>query len=93
MKQLYRFTFPKQTRRSLIEQAIADAIFATECLHGPSKVRLGAGYYLARGRSQCVIETGSKVGEQIAQLFAGYMNRELGPETYRVERLEPGECE
>ena len=28
MKRVYRFTFPKKTRRSLIEQAVADAIYA-----------------------------------------------------------------
>ena len=88
MKSVYRFTFPKKTRRSLIEQAVADAIYTIECIHGPSRVRLGAGYYMARGKPQCVIDTSTEVGQQIVQVFAGLMTRELGEDGFEVRRVE-----
>lgn len=82
---VYRYTFPKQVRRSVIERAVADAIFAGECIYGTTKVRLAMAYYMNKG--QCVMDADTEIGEHIAQVFTGLVTRELGEEAVKVERL------
>ena len=84
---LHRFTLPKGIARATIEKIVAEAVFVAECLHGPAKVRLGMSYYIAPGRPQCVIDTSTEIGEQVAQLVAGLMARQLGETAFRVERI------
>ena len=88
---LHRFTFPKSVGRDAVERIVADAIFIAECLHGPAKVRLGMSYYIAPGRPQCVIDTSTEIGEQVAQLVTGLMARQLGETAFRVERIANAE--
>jgi hypothetical protein len=88
-----RITFRAGTSRWVIEKAVVDAMFAAECLHGAARVRLGAGYFLGRGREpQCVIDTTTDIGEQVAQLFTGIASRALGEDAFHVERIR-GEVE
>ena len=84
---LCRFSFPKGTNGTDVERAVADAIFVAECLHGTAKVRLGTSYYLAPGGRHCVIDTGTEIGEQVAQLVTGLLARKLGETAFRVERI------
>jgi hypothetical protein len=91
MKQVYRFTFPRKTPPSQIEQALSEAIHAVECIHGPNRVRLGMGYYMSKG--QCVIDTETEVGRQVAQVFTGLISRELGEDGFSVERVAPSAVE
>lgn len=70
-----------------IEEAVAEAIFAAECIHGPARVRLGTRYYLVRRRSHLVLDTGSGIREHAAQLVVGILTRRLGEDGFRVERL------
>lgn len=85
---LCRFTFPRDTNRRVIEDAVAQAIFAAECIHGSARVRLATGYFLSRRqRPQCVIDTSCEIGEHVAQVFTGLMSRELGEDGIEVERL------
>jgi hypothetical protein len=91
MKHIYRFTFPKKTPPRRIEQALSEAIHAVECIHGPNKVRLGMGYYMSKG--QCVIDTGTEIGREVAQVFTGLMTRELGEDGFSVERVVPSAVE
>ena len=85
---LHRFTLPKGIARTTIEKIVAEAVFVAECLHGPAKVRLGMSYYIAPGRPQCVIDSSTEIGEQVAQMVTGLMARQLGEDAFRVERIE-----
>ena len=82
-----RITFRDGTPRETLEKAVAEAIFAVECIHGSAKVRLGAGYYMAEDRPQCIFDVGTPVGEQVAQLFTGLLSRSLGEDAFHVERI------
>ncbi len=89
MKVVCRFTFPKGTKRELLEAAIASAIFNAECVFGKPRVRVGgAAYYLAEDSPQCVIDTSTEVGEHIAQVFTGILINVLGEDKFRVRRIE-----
>jgi len=85
---LCRFTFSRKADRLLIEEAIAEAVFAAECIHGITRVRLGVKYYLAGPRPNCLIDTSMEVGQHVAQLVAGLLTRWLGEDSFRVELLE-----
>jgi hypothetical protein len=83
---IYRITLREGTPRRILEKAVAEAIFAAECIHGTAKVRLAAGYYMAEDRPQCIFDVGTPVGEQVAQLFTGILSRRLGEGAFHVER-------
>jgi len=86
-----RFKFAEHVDRDVIEEAIAQAIFAVECIHNPLRVRLGVRYYLSEDREPlCLIATGTVVGEHVARIFTGIVTRRLGEEAFRVTRIDGG---
>lgn len=88
MKTVCRFTFSEGTDKSMVEAAIASAIFNAECCFGKPKVRLWAGYHMAEDSPQCIIDTSTEVGEHIAQVFTGMVIETLGDAGFKVRRIE-----
>ena len=65
------------------EKAVADAMFAAECLHGAARVRLGAGYFLGKGREpQCVIDTSTPGRGAGRPALHRLLSRSLGDEAF-----------
>jgi hypothetical protein len=88
MKTVCRFTFTEETKRELIEAAIASAIFSAECFFGKPRVRLSAGYYMSLDKPECVVDVSTEVGEYIAQVFTGIVLNTLGEDKFQVRRIE-----
>ena len=84
MKEVCKFVFGSGISKELIEEQIALAVITAECLFGPAKVRLHAGYLAADGKA--VIDVSGEVGEHIAQVFTGLMIKQLGEDAFAVTR-------
>jgi hypothetical protein len=66
-------------------------LFAIESLHGESQVRLDASHVFDATRRLCVIDSRTQVGRDLNRIFIGFLRREFGPESVRVERVEAGD--
>jgi hypothetical protein len=88
MHNQYRYTFSSELDITDVEATVTLALLATESLHGESKVRLEAKHSFDAGQRICVIDSASEVGRDFNQLFLGFISREFGPATFRVERVE-----
>lgn len=90
-RELYRYSFPPHVPFEEVEATLLLAIWGTESLHGEAQTRLDAGHFLDRDRRACAIDAGTPVGRDVNRLFVGFLGREFGPESFRVERLvDPG---
>jgi hypothetical protein len=85
MAEICKFSFKRPLSKEAIEERIALAIVTAECVFGQAKVRLHAGYTATADKA--VIDVSSAVGEHIAQVFTGLMIRQLGEESFTIERL------
>lgn len=84
---IYRYTFQPSVPPAEIEAALVLAIFAAEVLHGEAQVQLDAGHCFDRHRLICVVDAATAVGRDIARLFVGFLQRELDPDSFKVERV------
>ena len=85
MTSVCKFIFKEKISKEEIEEKVALAIITAECTFGQAKVRLNAAYLAADGK--VVIDVSSDVGEHIAQVFTGLVTREMGEESFTVERI------
>lgn len=85
---IHRYQFPNDIPIEEIEASLLLAIFAAENLHGESLVRLDAAHAMDRDRRVCVIDANTQVGRDINQLFIGFVRREFGEDSFRVERVD-----
>jgi len=84
MTEICKFSFTQHISKEAIEERITLAIVTAECVYGPAKVRLHAGYSAADGKA--VIDVSGEVGEHIAQVFTGLMIKHLGEDAFTVTR-------
>lgn len=87
-KELYRYSFPPHVPVEDIEATLLLALWGTESLHGESQVRLDAAHFLDPERRACVIDASTPVGRTVNRLFVGFLRREFGPDSFRVERRD-----
>jgi len=83
----YRYTFAPHDSLEDVEASLLLAIWGLESLHGEAQTHLDAGHFLDRDRRACAIDAGTPVGRDVNRLFVGFLGREFGPESFRVERL------
>jgi hypothetical protein len=84
---IHRYRFAASIAFEDIEASLVLAIFAAECLHGECQVRLDAAYAVNPAERTCVIDSTTAVGRDINRLFTGFVLREFGPDSFRVERI------
>ncbi len=84
---LYRYAFDERVRPEDIDAALLLAIWGCEALHGEAQTRLDAAHFLDRAQRACVIDAGTPVGRDLNRLFVGFIGREVGPDAFRIERL------
>lgn len=85
-RNVYRYQFDKTLDITEVEATANLAVLAAESLHGESRVRLETRYaFDAPGRA-CVIDATGEVGLDLNRLFLGFISREFGPDSFRVER-------
>lgn len=84
---LYRYTFPSSVDFMEVEAAMLLALFGTQSLHGETQVRLDAAHTIDRESRVCLLDATTPIGLDLNRLFLGFIRREVGDESIRVERL------
>lgn len=87
-EKIYRYSFSNKLDIQDIEDSLFLAVFAAECLHGRSRIRLDASFKLEKKKRSCLIDAGTEVGCCIARIFTGFLIREFSEANFRVERLD-----
>jgi hypothetical protein len=86
-QELYRYEFTDEAPIDEVEITLLLAILATESLHGETQVRLDAAHAFDADKRACVIDAGTVVGRDFNRLFVGFITREFGAESFRVEHI------
>ncbi len=85
---VYRYTFGPGLPADEVESTLLLAVVSAESLRGESEVRLDAGHAFDAARRTCVIDAGTPAGFDLCRLFTGFLRREFGDDSFRVERAE-----
>ncbi|TET32866.1 MAG: hypothetical protein E3J72_18730 [Planctomycetota bacterium] len=85
---LYRYQFEPEIQAQEVEETLHLAVLAAECLHGQSRVRLDASYFMDTEKRICVINAGTDVGRDIVRIFTGFAIREFGETAFTVRRVD-----
>jgi hypothetical protein len=88
-KEIYRYIFATTVPLEEIEASIVLAIVATESLHGESQARLDIAHYLDLATRTCLVDARTEVGRDFNRLLIGFIRKEFGEDSFRVERVEP----
>ena len=86
--ELYRYVLSDDVPLDDVEASLLLALIATESLHGESQVRLEASHAMDANGRTCVIEAGCAIGRDLNRLFVGFVRREFGEDSFRVERVD-----
>jgi hypothetical protein len=86
-REVYRYTFAPGVPTEDVEASLLLAIWGTQSLHGEVQARLDAAHYLDPRGGGCVIDAGTPVGRDFNRLILGFLQREFGPDSFRVERV------
>lgn len=82
-----RYQFLESVSFEEVEGALVVAVLAVESLYGPAAVRLGAAYATDPVNHTVIVEAATEIGRDLNRVFTGFLSRDLGPETFRVERV------
>jgi hypothetical protein len=85
---LYRYVFAEGIPVEEVEASVLLATLAAISLHGEADVRLDGAHYLDPDQRACVIDASTPVGRDVNRLFVGFLSREFGEDSFRVERVE-----
>jgi hypothetical protein len=85
---IYRYQFGEVVPGEEVEATLVLSIFAVEALHGESQTRLDAGHAFDAKKRAVVIDASTPVGRDLNRVFIGFVTREFGPGSFRVERVQ-----
>ena len=83
-KSQYQYRFKRYLDIGDVQDTLTLAVLGAENLHGRARIRLDGSWRLDRQRRTCTIDASTEVGQDIAQLFAGYLAQEFGERAFRV---------
>ncbi|VTR92501.1 Uncharacterized protein OS=Syntrophobacter fumaroxidans (strain DSM 10017 / MPOB) GN=Sfum_3784 PE=4 SV=1 [Gemmata massiliana] len=83
----YRYHFQSEIPAAEVEATLILSILGAEALHGEAQTRLDAGHAFDPKRRVVVIDAGTAVGRDLSRLFIGFLTREFGTGSFRVERV------
>jgi hypothetical protein len=89
-KDMYRYAFREEVPIEEVEASLLLAVLAAESLYGEAQTRLDAAHYLDPAKRACVIDAGTPVGRDLNRFFTGFLIREFGADSFRVERVDGG---
>lgn len=87
-RDVYRYEFAGEVPAVEVETTLVLSIFGVESLHGEAQTRLDAAHAFDGKKRVVVIDASTDVGRDLNRLFIGFMTREFGPGSFRVERVE-----
>lgn len=88
---LYKYRIDRSVDWRELEQSLLLAVVAIESLHGESRVRLDARYCMRGKDGICVVDAGSQIGRDLNRIFTGFVTREFGEGSFRVEQITTDE--
>jgi hypothetical protein len=86
---VYRFTFSKAADLGEAEATLHLALFASEGLFGPARVRLEFGYRLDSARNAILVDATTEVGAAVVRVFTSLLLREFGEDNFEVRPTTP----
>jgi hypothetical protein len=89
--EVYRYSFESTVPFEDVEASFVLAIMAAESLHGESQVRLDAGHASDSAKRSFAIDASTSVGRDLNRLFLGFLRREFGEDSFRVDRVSGDE--
>ena len=87
-RDVYRYEFTDAVPAVEVETTLLLSIFGVEALHGESQARLDIQHAFEPKKRVVVIDGSTAVGRDLNRLFLGFMTREFGPGSFRVERIQ-----
>jgi hypothetical protein len=84
---IYRYQFVESLDIAEVRATVTLAILATESLHGESRVRLESRHKFDPENRVCVIDAAGEVGRDFNRLLSGFVSKEFGRDSFRVERV------
>lgn len=82
----YRYTLAEAVPAEEIGITLLLARIGVEALHGESQARLDADHALDADARTVAIDASTEVGRDLNKLFAGFLAKEFGPDSFTVER-------
>ena len=83
---IHKFHLGEQVDSAAAKESLLLAELAARCLYGEARTRLEAVFRFDGEARICEIDAASEVGQSIARIFAGFLAREFGERSFRVER-------
>jgi len=90
---VYRYLFTDVIPPEEVEATLVLSIFAVESLHGESQTRLDAAHAFDGRKRTVVIDANTDVGRDFNRVFIGFITREFGPGSFRVERVRKNQSQ
>jgi hypothetical protein len=85
---VYKFVFRDVIPAAEVEGTLVLSIIGVESLHGQSQARMDARHAFDARTRVVVIDASTAVGRDLSRLFLGFLTREFGPGSFRVERVD-----
>lgn len=83
----YRYTLGGDIPMREVQDSLMLAVLAMECIYGSAQARLDLSHEFDPKRRVCVIDAATQVGRDLNRLFTGFLQREFGADSFRVERI------
>ena len=88
IRDIYRYEFGDGVPAVEVETTLVLSIFGVESLHGEAQTRLDVQHAFNAKQRVVVIDASTDVGRDLNRLFIGFLTREFGPGSFRVERVQ-----
>lgn len=86
-RELYRYKLGDQVSMHDAEEMLLLALLGTESIHGAAQTRLDVAHSVDEEERAFVIDAATEVGIDLNRLFTGFLLREFGQDSFRVQRL------
>ncbi len=86
-REVYRYTLDKQVSMRDAEETLLLALLGTESIHGAAQTRLDVAHSVDEAGRAFVIDGATAVGQDLNRLFTGFLMREFGQDSFRVQRF------
>ena len=86
-REVYRYTLGGQVSMRDAEETLLLAILGAESIYGAAQTRLDVAHSMNEDGRAFVIDAATAVGQDLNLLFTGFLLREFGQDSFRVERL------
>ena len=83
----YRYRFDESIPINEVRESLLLAVLAVEGIHGRCAVRLAGPFNFDRKKSACVIDGSTEIGQHVAGIFTGFLQKQFGDAAFQVERL------